>query len=136
MKFLDVYFTANNCYIVTEYCDGGTLQAAIDDRVAIDWGMVIYQVGQACQYLANQNIMHRDIKPANVLLKEGVWKLSDFGFAQELSNMNSIVKEDYLIGSPLYMPLESLSTNLYSSKSDSFALGVFIYYLLFHHYPW
>ncbi|MCB0369910.1 MAG: protein kinase, partial [Bdellovibrionales bacterium] len=27
------------------------------------------------------NIIHRDIKPSNVLIKNGVYKLSDFGFS-------------------------------------------------------
>jgi serine/threonine protein kinase len=81
-------------------------------------------------------IIHRDLKPANVFLKEGVWKLGDFGFSRELPDFDAIVKEDHLIGSPLFMPLEALTLNLYSSKTDSFAMGVFIFYLLTGHYPW
>jgi len=47
-----------------------------------------------------------------------------------------ILKENYLIGSPLYMPNESLQDNLYSTKNDSFALGVCIYYLITRRFPW
>ena len=26
VKFVDVYYTAHHCYLVTEYCEGGTLE--------------------------------------------------------------------------------------------------------------
>ena len=28
------------------------------------------------------NIAHRDIKPENILIKDGIFKLADFGFAR------------------------------------------------------
>jgi serine/threonine protein kinase len=34
------------------------------------------------------------------------------------------------------MPPESLSNHVYSSKSDSFALGVMLYYLASKKFPW
>lgn len=30
IKMHDVFYTQNNCYIVTEYCEGGTLQSQIE----------------------------------------------------------------------------------------------------------
>ena len=36
--------------------------------------------------LYNHNIIHRDIKPANILLKQGIAKLSDFGFSRVVPN--------------------------------------------------
>ena len=47
-------------------------------------GRAIQQIGSALQYLASLGIIHRDIKPANVLIKQGSYKLADFGFAQEV----------------------------------------------------
>jgi serine/threonine protein kinase len=81
VKLLDVYYTINNCYIVTEFCEGGSLQHYIDANDKIEAEYVIKQIGSACQYLASVNILHRDIKPANILLKKGEWKLGDFGFS-------------------------------------------------------
>lgn len=40
-------------------------------------------VNAACA-LYDCNITHRDIKAQNILLKNGVAKLADFGFAKEL----------------------------------------------------
>ena len=31
--------------------------------------------------MARNNVAHRDIKPENVFIKDGVFKLGDFGFA-------------------------------------------------------
>lgn len=40
------------------------------------------------------------------------------------------------VGTPLYMPPEALLHNIYSVKSDIFALGVMFYELLFGVSPW
>jgi serine/threonine protein kinase len=69
VSLLDIYYTPNNCYIVMEYCEGGSLQARIDTKNEVDWARAALQVGMACRYLASRKIMHRDIKPANVFIK-------------------------------------------------------------------
>lgn len=43
--------------------------------------------------------MHRDIKLSNVFIKNGEYKLGDFGFAIKASTCF----KDVSIGSPLYM---------------------------------
>ena len=83
VALLDVYYTSNNCYIITEYCEGGSLQSLMDTQVHFDWARAAYQIGSACQYLAARCIVHRDIKPANVLISGSCYKLGDFGFALE-----------------------------------------------------
>lgn len=40
------------------------------------------------------------------------------------------------MGSPVYMPLEALNDNLYSSKSDIWAIGVIFFEMLTGHTPW
>jgi serine/threonine protein kinase len=49
--------------------------------------------------------VHRDLKPANIFLKEGVWKIGDFGFSKRISHSSALIMESYKVGSPLYMPL-------------------------------
>ncbi len=93
-------------------------------------------MSQGCQYLASKNIVHRDLKPANIFLKNGTWKIGDFGFAKKISHSGALIIEGYKVGSPLYMPLETLERNMYSIKSDSYSLGVIIYYLITKTFPY
>lgn len=41
VKLLDVYYTVNNCYIITEFCEGGSLQHYIDANDNIEVESVI-----------------------------------------------------------------------------------------------
>jgi serine/threonine-protein kinase ULK/ATG1 len=50
----------------------------------------------------SNKIIHRDLKPANILLKNGVVKIADFGFA--MRNSDSKKLNSYNVGSPIYMP--------------------------------
>ena len=101
----------------------------------LEWGTIVHQISQGCQYLASKNIIHRDLKPANIFRKEGQWKIGDFGFARSISHSGALIIEAYKVGSPLFMPLETLERNMYSIKSDSFALGVIIFSLIFKKFP-
>ena len=40
------------------------------------------------------------------------------------------------MGTPLYMPIESLLKNIYSPESDIFAIGVMYYEMLVGVTPW
>jgi serine/threonine protein kinase len=53
INFLDLYYTLNNYYIITEYCEGGSLQALLDARIPVDWRQIAYEIGTACRYLAD-----------------------------------------------------------------------------------
>lgn len=78
--------------------------------------------------------MHRDLKPANIFFSDKDVKIADFGFAvrsQELKRHSN-----YNVGSPVYMPLEALNDNLYSAKSDVWAIGVIFYEMLTGNTPW
>ena len=90
------------------------------------------QIVNGYKYLAKEGILHRDLKPANVLRNGKVWKISDFGF----SIRSGTFVDDINVGTPLYMPIESLVKSYYSVKTDIFALGVILYELLHGKTPW
>jgi serine/threonine protein kinase len=78
-------------------------------------------------------IVHRDLKPANIFKHSKTWKLGDFGFS---INCTTEIKTRHNVGTPLYMPLESLLKNIYSPESDIFAVGVIIFEMMTGITPW
>lgn len=71
--------------------------------------------------------MHRDLKPENVLIKDGVFKLADFGFCKELS-VEMMTRT--MLGSPLYMAPEVLRGEAYTVNADVWSMGVILYEML------
>jgi len=76
--------------ILMEYCEGGHALDVCANLVAngerFDLSTLIIAFGQICNavsYLHAQRppIVHRDLKPANFLVKNGAYKLCDFGSA-------------------------------------------------------
>ena len=73
-----------------EYCEGGTALSVCNNLKAtnkrFDLPSLIIAFGQICNavsYLHAQRppIVHRDLKPVNFLVKNGAYKLCDFGSA-------------------------------------------------------
>lgn len=69
------------------------------------------------------------------MIKDNVLKIGDFGFAKKSVNPGSITDQT-ICGTPLYMPLELLKTQPYSSKCDVWALAFIFYELLHLKTPW
>lgn len=76
--------------ILMEYCEGGTALSVCNhmkqSNTRFDLQSLIIAFGQICNavsYLHAQRppIVHRDLKPVNFLVKNGAYKLCDFGSA-------------------------------------------------------
>ena len=87
------------------------------------------QIYSALVYLYENKITHRDLKPANILIKDGMIKLCDFGFARKLSASTNFMNS--LKGTPLYIAPEILDGRAYTHKVDIWSFGIIIYEL-FH----
>lgn len=59
------------------------------------------QILSALVYLNDNRIVHRDLKPQNILIKDGVVKICDFGFARKMSAMTMCLHS--MKGTPLYI---------------------------------
>ncbi|MFC6079971.1 serine/threonine protein kinase [Sphaerisporangium aureirubrum] len=114
-------------YVVNEYIDGPTLQAAVDadgplrgpalHRLAIGTMtalVAIHQVG----------IVHREFSPGSVLLGPDGPRVIDFGIAQALdAGMESTTRS---VGTPAYLTPEQLEGVPVGPAADMFAWGATI----------
>ena len=48
---------------------------------------ILMQICNGLKVVHENNVIHRDIKPANFLIHNGVVKISDFGFARVVDDL-------------------------------------------------
>ena len=138
VRLYDVLNTTNNIYIITEYCNGGTLDDLLRREKKLNENKAIFVMKDLLngfQEILKHNIVHRDIKPANVFVSDGRFKIGDFGFAKKVDDLNEPMMKS-IVGTPLYMSPECLENKLYSSKNDVYSLGIIFFKLLYGRTPW
>lgn len=124
-------------YLVTEYCEGGTLRDLLETptEISVEQKLkIITDILDGLNQAHQEGIIHRDLKPENILLcvtAQG-WnaKISDFGVAKILledQNVNVSTMGD--TGSPAYMSPEQFYGK-YSYSSDLYSIGIMLYELL------
>ncbi len=146
-RVIDVGALANGSpYMVMEFLRGSTLGALVQHESHLQIQDVVYYVIQACEALAEAHslgIIHRDLKPENLFLTHSVSgaplvKVLDFGVSkmESLTGTQGLTRTAALMGSPLYMAPEQMrSARNATSRSDIWALGVVLYYLLSRSHP-
>ncbi|CAD8142788.1 unnamed protein product [Paramecium pentaurelia] len=137
MKVYEIFETKNNTYIICEYCNEGDLANILEKTNFTQTEIIniFLQVAKGVKALHDQKIIHRDIKPANILISNGIYKLSDFGFAIVENDFESIIKR-FSVGTPVYMAPETVQSNSYSEKSDIWSLGVVLYLMIYKEIPY
>jgi len=134
LKIFDYSGTdADDCYIVTEFIDGITLQELLNERVRFPSEVAI-QIGiklaLALEYAHGLGIIHRDLKLENVMIRrDGTLKLMDFGIARFLDEVNLTIT-GALVGSPAYMSPEQAMERVLDSRSDLFSLGTLLFHIV------
>ena len=122
-----------DCYIVTEFVKGQTLQSLISERGLIPSevaAMVGLKLASALAYAHHAGIIHRDLKPENVMLSDdGTVKLMDFGIARFLDE-TTVTMTGALVGSPAYMSPEQALERTVDARSDLFSLGSLLFHLV------
>lgn len=121
-------------YLVMDYIQGDTLKAEMQKRgripepVASDWAV---QICDILEYLHKRNppVIFRDLKPDNIMLTpEGRIKLIDFGIARNFQPGNTADTAAY--GSGGFSPPEQYGQKQTDARSDIYALGATLHYLL------
>jgi len=124
-------------YYVMSHHAGHTLEAALDAGRHFSVAEAVacaVQVVKGVAVLHRLNILHRDLKPANLLQgDDGIVRILDLGVA-----FNGGVHDapDGIPGTPSYMAPEVLAGQPASVRSDLYAVGVTLYQLLTHRYPY
>lgn len=122
--------------ISMELVSGGTLEQRVrasgplSSRDAVD---VALQIVDGLQAAYDRGILHRDIKPANCFeANDGTVKVGDFGLSisTDPDFDSRVTSEGTLLGTPAFSSPEQLRGDALDVRSDIYALGVTLYYLL------
>lgn len=140
INFLGLEHTKTGRYIVTDFCEGGTLRDLMhsEEPLCLVHGLkLIADVLAGLDYAHKRSIVHCDIKPENILLSmnstDWIARISDFGVAK-ITNESSDMQQGVCTGSPAYMAPERFYGN-YSPASDLYAIGVIIFELAVGYRP-
>ena len=111
-------------------------KAKVHPRIVAGYVM---QIAEALTYLHKRGLIHRDIKPENILINiidesEEELILTDFGAALTNHHTISMILQEDIKGTPLYMAPEQF-TGQANKQSDQYALAVMVYELLCGHEP-
>ncbi|KAL0364193.1 UNVERIFIED_CONTAM: LysM domain receptor-like kinase [Sesamum angustifolium] len=127
----------DHLYLVYEYVQNGSLSDHLHDPLLkghqpLSWNartQVALDAARGIEYIHDHTkarYVHRDIKTTNILLDEGLRaKVADFGLAKLVGRTNEEeLIATRLVGTPGYLPPESVKELQVTSKTDVFAFGV------------
>ena len=71
LKGLKIWQDNKYCFMVTEYCNGGTLKSYIHKKGKLSEDKsidLVHKILDGYQHLVKKGIVHRDLKPANIMM--------------------------------------------------------------------
>ncbi|XP_043708282.1 wee1-like protein kinase [Telopea speciosissima] len=125
--YYNSWFENEQLYIQMELCDRSL---SICESYSLftegDVLVAMHQIAKALQFIHERGIAHLDVKPDNIYVKNGVYKLGDFGCATLIDGSLPIEE-----GDARYMPTEILNDKYeHLDKVDIFSLGAAFYELV------
>lgn len=133
------FMNKDKYYIVMDLVEGRNIEQQIQIQqkpfsvdVAID---IMLRVLEVMQYVHGEGVVHRDIKPSNIMIRpDGSVCMLDFGIAKDLNANSSHTVIGSVIGSEGYMSPEQASGYTIDHRSDIYALGCVLYFMLTGHH--
>lgn len=139
IKLYDVVNTKKYLFIFTELCEGGSLKDFIISKYNSnnnyfmkdsECAIIIRNIIQGVEYLANNGIIHRDLKPENIMFRKendiNSLVLCDFGLAGEILG-NTFIENK--CGTLIFMAPEVIMNRPYDSLVDIWSVGIIMYIL-------
>lgn len=130
-------------FYAMEFCNGGSLEDFSKRTGPLTWDKVAPIAKQAALALDcahSAGLIHRDIKPTNLMLsgEQGDLKvkLIDFGLAKVVnedansSSIQMLTREGDFVGNQMAAAPEQLLQEELDGRTDLFALGITLWYLL------
>jgi eukaryotic-like serine/threonine-protein kinase len=127
--------------IAMELIAGGTLQQKVEREGPLPVGTAVdaaLQVIAGLEAAQAVGILHRDIKPANCFEDaDGTVKIGDFGLSISTAPRleTTLTLEGCFLGTPAFSSPEQLRGEELNARSDIYAVGVTLFYLLTGHVP-
>lgn len=129
-------------YLVMEYVDGISLQAAVAGYGSFagnETAAVGCEIVRGLAVAAKAGLVHRDIKPANLLLdRRGGVKILDLGIVRLMGDDTQPPgnESEEILGTLDYLaPEQAENPTRVDTRADFYALGATLYFLLAGHPP-
>lgn len=129
----ECYSTGQELVVVSDYVQGETL-AEVGYRCDPSPELAADIFPRLCDAVSELHqsfdppLIHRDLKPSNVILSYGSLTLIDFGIARTFDE--SADADTHRFGTRAYAPPEQFGYGQTDVRSDVYALGLLLFYLL------
>lgn len=138
---LDFAFAHGLAFLVMELLDGISLEVFLQREKRLSPRRAVEIVGPICEVLAQAHqlgIIHRDVKPANIFLHRTpsggeVVKVLDFGIAKFVGDSamhKNLTLDEGILGTPIYIAPERLSSQDYDGRADVYSVGIMLYQMV------
>jgi len=108
---------------------GAATQGASEVLPAIELMEIMLKVADALAYAHAEGVVHRDVKPDNIMIGwYGKVVLVDWGAAHIARD--ELAGKGLIVGTPVYMAPEQLSTGVTTPASDIYGLGATLFHTL------
>ena len=146
VKFFEYFHTKNEFSIVMELCDGNLFEMLSNKESNKGFSKeeiydILVQLNNTFKIMFDNKLVHRDLKLQNILFKyidkgsnKYIVKLSDYGISKHLLSFTKRMTTQ--IGTLNLMAPEILNGENYNEKCDLWSIGIMIYMLFFHKYPY